>query len=275
MDRYALGRLLGTGVLAVTLAVGCSHTRRSPMNGPVVCCPPEAGTVVATAPSQPMTVVNGQPVQQVQHVEQLAPMTCANCTPSPVGCTKCGPAACSNCTPCNAGCAPCQQKCVGGCAPCQHQCVVCPPGQVIVQPAIQTVAHVEAEPAAVSSAPTKQIVWHVPEQPDTNETKFPRGAPHERRTYTDVTAASCFGRAADYSWLVGQVEQARTGAGYRLRFASVDDNDRYGGSVTLAGDGNLPTLKDGQYIRVRGHLVDAEAHSPAPAYHVESCEPVH
>lgn len=255
MDRYALGRLLGTGVLAVTLAVGCSHTRRSPMNGSVVCCPPQAGTVVATSPSQPMTVVNGQPVQQVQYVEQAAPMTCANCKPSPVACTKCSPMPCANCTPCNTGCASCQQ--------------------CIVQPAIQTAAHVEAEPSAVSSAPTKQIVWHVPEQPDTNETKFPRGAPHERRTYTDVTAASCFGRAADYTWLVGQVEQSRSGAGYRLRFASVDDTDRYGGSVTLAGDGNLPTLKDGQYIRVRGHLVDAETHSPAPAYQVESCEPIH
>jgi len=75
-----------------------------------------------------------------------------------------------------------------------------------------------------------------------------------------------------FSWLGGQLESSRLVKGWRLRFASVDEDEPHGGTVTLTGD--LPPLKDGQFIRVRGYLVDPQEHGLAPVYHVESYEPL-
>lgn len=102
---------------------------------------------------------------------------------------------------------------------------------------------------------------------------FPRGEPAApKRAVVDITAASSFGHAPDYTWLSGQVEYSRLANGWRLRYASVDESDAHGGSVTLAGDNRLSQLKDGQHVRVRGHLQNPEDKELAPAYHVDSFE---
>jgi hypothetical protein len=124
-------------------------------------------------------------------------------------------------------------------------------------PQAATARAARQEPAATTEAPAE----------------FPRGETAQpRRSFTDITSSSHFAHAADFSWLAGQVEKTRLGNGWRLRYASVDEDDPHGGSVSLSGDANLPILQDGQYIRVRGHLVDPEAQGAAPAYHVESAE---
>jgi hypothetical protein len=86
----------------------------------------------------------------------------------------------------------------------------------------------------------------------------------------DVTAAPCFGHAPDYSWLSGQVEYSRLSMGWRLRYASVDEEDRYGGSVTLSENRDLDRLKDGQYILVRGHLNSSGTSPNAQSFRVDS-----
>jgi hypothetical protein len=95
-----------------------------------------------------------------------------------------------------------------------------------------------------------------------------------RRSYPDITSSSSFCRAPDYSWLSGQITQTRLGKGWRLRYAWVDEDDAYGGSVSLIDDPNLPAFKDGQMIRVTGHLVDAQCRGGAPAYRVETVESI-
>jgi hypothetical protein len=104
---------------------------------------------------------------------------------------------------------------------------------------------------------------------------FPRGETGPaRRSYADVTAAPCFAHGGDYTWLCGQVEYSRLSQSWRLRYASVDEPDRFGGSVSLAPNAKVQTLKDGQYVRITGHLIDRDAAGPAPGYQVDSVDPV-
>jgi len=138
------------------------------------------------------------------------------------------------------------------------QSMVDPPSQAAPAKVVQTAAVIapavfqEDKPAATSRGETVQ----------------------SRRSYTDITASASFGHAGDYSWLSGQVEKTRLGKGWRLRYAWVDEDDPYGGSVSLIDDPKLPAFKDGQMVRVSGHLVEPQNHGPAPAYRVETVETI-
>jgi hypothetical protein len=99
---------------------------------------------------------------------------------------------------------------------------------------------------------------------------FPRNEPPPRRSFADVTADACFAHAKDYGWLRGRVEYSRLSKGWRLRYASVDEDDRFGGSVTLADGSPLRALKDGDLVEVRGRLADPAADSASPVYQVEA-----
>jgi hypothetical protein len=84
-----------------------------------------------------------------------------------------------------------------------------------------------------------------------------------------VTAGSpAFGRAEDYHWLMGQVEYSRLGQGWR--YGAPGEDDPHGGSVTLTGDRRLRALKDGQYVKVEGSLLNPFDKGRAPAYRVEA-----
>jgi hypothetical protein len=95
-----------------------------------------------------------------------------------------------------------------------------------------------------------------------------------RRSFVDTTAHPCFGHAADYSWVSGQVQILRLSKGPRLRYASIDEADPYGGSVTLVEDSRLAGLSDGQYVRVSGHLLNPEVSAIAPPYRIDSIQPI-
>jgi hypothetical protein len=95
-----------------------------------------------------------------------------------------------------------------------------------------------------------------------------------RRSFVDTTAHPCFAHAADYTSLCGQVQISRLSKGARLRFASVDEVDPYGGSVTLVEDVRLTNFKDGDYVRVTGRLLNPEVQSIAPPYQIDSIQPI-
>jgi hypothetical protein len=139
---------------------------------------------------------------------------------------------------------------------------------------------------AIASQPPPAVSEAVP--PATNNPALTRGeAPPPRKSFADVTAQPFFSHAEDYSWLQGQVEYSHFGNSWRLRYASVDESDSHGGSVTLLDNNLLQNLKDGQYVRVQGHLAsDTEVlqttHFPdrtagrniSPLYHVDMLRPV-
>jgi len=80
-----------------------------------------------------------------------------------------------------------------------------------------------------------------------------------------------YGHAEDYTWLAGEVQVSR-GKGYRLRYAGFDESDQYGGSVTLMDDPKLESLQDGQFIKVRGRIINPEGKAIAPPFRVDSLE---
>jgi hypothetical protein len=86
-----------------------------------------------------------------------------------------------------------------------------------------------------------------------------------------VKGASRYGHAPDYSWVCGEVMHTRKG--WRLRYASLDETDTYGGSVTLADDPRLADLKEGDIFVLNGHLQDPDSHTSAPVYVVSDVKP--
>jgi hypothetical protein len=127
-----------------------------------------------------------------------------------------------------------------------------------------------AVPVAASSAPALSV-----DEPSPRRRKvgYPRSESlAQRRSFVDITASGSFGHAEDYTWLRGEVEYSKLANGWRLRYASVDESDTYGGSVTLTGA--VGKLTDGQHVYVRGQLHDPESRKPSPAYRVDSIEVV-
>jgi hypothetical protein len=135
-------------------------------------------------------------------------------------------------------------------------------------------AYVSAPPAAPAAGVAETSEPPLPvirTGPVEGHSPFPRTEPPPpRRSFADVTADACFAHAKDYAWLRGRVEYSRLSKGWRLRYASVDEDDRFGGSVTLADGSHLRALKDGDLVEVRGRLADAGADLASPLYQVEA-----
>jgi hypothetical protein len=123
----------------------------------------------------------------------------------------------------------------------------------------------QAEPPAPANAPDQPVIVNGPTAPATETPPEKDGKP-----LIDPSSLSGFSHAPDYSSLNGQVEYSRLSRGWRLRYAAVDEVDRYGGSVTLVENADLDRLQDGQYLCVQGHLTNPDATGPSPAYRVDS-----
>jgi hypothetical protein len=95
-----------------------------------------------------------------------------------------------------------------------------------------------------------------------------------RRTFTDITAHPKFAHDPNYRWLVGRLDYSKIQRSWVLRFASVEEDDRYGGSVTLVDTGRMATFKSGDLVRVEGSLVDPESQQPRPPFRAQSIRPV-
>jgi hypothetical protein len=141
----------------------------------------------------------------------------------------------------------------------------------VPEPPTPTAATSTMTPAVDTSLPPGAVVEETDPRPP--RSGFARGedAP-PRRSYIDITASSCYAHADDYSWLRGEVEYSRISKGWRLRYASVDEDDKYGGSVTLSGD--TEKLKDGMHVVVKGQMHDPEARGISPLYHADSIQTV-
>jgi hypothetical protein len=80
--------------------------------------------------------------------------------------------------------------------------------------------------------------------------------------------------SADYGTLVGELHHNPRQNTWRLRYAKVDEEDRYGGSVTLHNVGReMADFKTGQYVRIEGSVVNKESREVSPAYTVRDILP--
>jgi hypothetical protein len=92
---------------------------------------------------------------------------------------------------------------------------------------------------------------------------------------TDPLAHAGFYHSPDYTTLVGELHYNPRQGIWRLRFAAADEEDRYGGSVTLTEmSRRMQGYQSGQRVRVEGALVNPESHDVSPAYRVREVRPV-
>jgi len=147
--------------------------------------------------------------------------------------------------------------------------------QIVAAPKIQ-----ESQAEAPTSAPMPETLPAVAaDDKDTSrsltQTAFESSRPSAigepnpvRKSFVDITAQPGFNHSDDYSSLNGQLQHSRKG--WRLRYASVDEADAYGGSVTLTDESRLDGYHDGDFVRAHGRIADPEQKGIAPAYLVDS-----
>jgi hypothetical protein len=84
------------------------------------------------------------------------------------------------------------------------------------------------------------------------------------------------GHAPDYTWLTGTLDYLHTKKSWTVRYARLDEVDRYGGSVTLIEDErtNLESYKPGQRVLVEGQFADREPRGGSPRYRVSAIRPL-
>jgi hypothetical protein len=87
---------------------------------------------------------------------------------------------------------------------------------------------------------------------------------------TSAPPAPRFGHDPNYRWLVGTVEYCRFEQAWLLRYVSVEEDDRYGGCVTLVASDPKIRFKAGQTVRVEGDLIDPNSQQMQPAFQVQS-----
>ena len=86
----------------------------------------------------------------------------------------------------------------------------------------------------------------------------------------DIAAPASYGHGSDFSWISGEVQLWRKDI--RMRYASLDEADQFGGSLSLVGEEHLEQLKDGDQLKLIGHVVIHDAKRGGPAYYVEGMQ---
>jgi hypothetical protein len=81
---------------------------------------------------------------------------------------------------------------------------------------------------------------------------------------------SHFGHDPNYRWLVGTLDYSQIQRAWLLRYVSYEDDDRYGGCVTLVGVPSSAALKKGKTVRVQGSLIDPDSRQLRPAFQVDN-----
>jgi hypothetical protein len=95
-------------------------------------------------------------------------------------------------------------------------------------------------------------------------------ARRDERQPQDGPPPTSYGHAADYGWLTGEIYYLGSRKAWRLRYVAPGDDDRYGGTVNLTGEGLPADSRSGQTVRVEGTLLDPES-TERPTYWVRHC----
>jgi hypothetical protein len=99
----------------------------------------------------------------------------------------------------------------------------------------------------------------------------------DRENRRSTLGRSRYGYASDYAWLQGRLEHSQANNRWKLRYIPVDgETDAYGGSVILENPEELGDLAAGDFVRVRGILLEGEQDtvSFAPAYRISQLQPL-
>jgi len=147
-----------------------------------------------------------------------------------------------------------------GCSHCHHDTVakvVTPvPQDVWVPVVVAQETMVQAAPEPSPAQPEVVTVAHQPTEDfrggESLYSQMQRRL-RDRRDFGDITANPAFAHDSNYGWLVGMLEKG-PGAVLSLRYTSIDDEDRYGGHVSLSGSQALSDFLPGEIVRVEGQM---------------------
>jgi hypothetical protein len=276
MNRNTFTHWLILGAFAAAILPGCNDLTKRPASSPAVTLAPATAAKMTTTTTTCATCANSSPSKVAATPPTVVPANSAGaCTPVPK---------------------PVALVTVGGTwtkgAPIAPPAVVSPtvaPPAVAAGGQAAATCYWQSPEPQVAEAPRQNpsarlefvndraagvLLPPIAEQPVPAQarTAFPRAEPAPvRKSFVDPTAAPCFAHATDYSWITGQVEYSRNGKEWRLRYASVDETDQYGGRVVLIENHHLSLLQDGQYVRVQGYVVNPDTAGQGPVnYRIES-----
>jgi hypothetical protein len=120
-------------------------------------------------------------------------------------------------------------------------------------------------PKGTTAAPTLDLTPTASKQLEETKNPFELDRRYEARV----------DRAADFSWLTGQLFYVHADGGlWVLRYAPIWKEEANGGSVVLAREVPMDSYREGDLVQVRGDILQPKASSSlgGPLYHVQSIE---
>lgn len=86
-----------------------------------------------------------------------------------------------------------------------------------------------------------------------------------------------YGHARNYSWLIGNLQKVHvTGATWKIRYARLDEEDRFGGTAILTPDSRIDRFQDGDFVYVEGHILNdrPSVYLAGPSYRIRTIRKV-
>jgi len=150
---------------------------------------------------------------------------------------------------------------------CQHNRPCCSPCNAPMAVAMGAPVAVPSRPAAAGDAPAQPAE---PVQLAVNTLPPVIQASAKSDPEKSAPARPLFGHDPNYRWLVGTLDYSRIQQAWLLRYAPLEEEDRYGGCVTLVASNRAMNWKPGQLVRVQGVLIDPDSQQLRPAFEVQS-----
>ncbi len=123
-----------------------------------------------------------------------------------------------------------------------------------------------------TGAPPLMTLLPAPKEPTVITTSAKSSSPSELKPEYAKKVAN----AEDYTWVTGQLYYVNTDGGlWVVRYAPVDKEDRFGGSVVLAAAVNMDGFRDGDLVTVHGEVLNtgrASKHLGGALYRTTSAE---
>jgi hypothetical protein len=242
------------GLMALGLALGCKHTQPQAEEGCTNC-----GATPTPAQAQVLPDVAG-PI--------AVPRALAPVTPAPL---ELVPAPRANLDAAKPPTVTARPVITTPPSPTPTPAATTPPAPAVAPPAPPVNPEQSAPPARREILPKASVTPNVNATPKTE-------AVSSHRTTVPAPKADAvspqYYNSPDYSILFGVLDYNPRRGTWRLRYADFGDEDRYGGSVTLEGvSRQMDGFTAGQFVRVEGGLVDADAKGVSPAYRVKDLRP--
>ncbi len=88
-----------------------------------------------------------------------------------------------------------------------------------------------------------------------------------------ASKTSTYGHGENYEWLIGKLQKVHVPRqGWKIRYARLDEKDKWGGSMVFSPDARLDSFQDGDVVYVEGDIISERAslYLAGPRYRVRN-----